>query len=1513
MSFRNVAFKSENSPPDSSEDEEDEVETDRTSEASFYHYQRAVEEIKPWDKFKTTMTEAGSASEKHTEFIKKASVTLKVLTCTLTFLVVLTAGVVSKGATFFMVAQMSQIKTLVYCKDPFNVDKRESWVVHTTQDTVAWLWAIFFVYATPELLVWLRSARIYLMRHNNRPRLAHFIVVLIMETLSSAGVAILFYAALPHIDTPRAIMATNAVCIMPAFHLLFKTPNTSTTWKSIIIRVLTGLSFVFQLTGLIVWPAFNSGWKGTPDDLVQVWALPLGLFLTSFGWWESYVDEESISPISRYLWGVKTVMIEETSRYITYLFVSLWKIVIFFAMFLALTVGLGTVGSINDLFDPFLESWRASGYSIVTNTSSMLNATSHLSPDRVNTSGYTYLPLKVMATQICTGYVMYIFGKFACKVNIQRVAFALPILLTTPVALATALGMCWVRTDDPCAYGGKIPSYIFFDCPTMDASAVIGDAAAWVWLLWFLSQVWITMHIWIPKSRRLASTEQMFGTPYYSGLLLEQSIAMNRRSDSGKRTFRIDVKRTPSSASRVAGLPDEDIYEEIPNDGEVKGSRKISSGKFQSLPGTKPEDEVTRIMGCATMWHENSEEMIEMIKSIFRIDEDYSARFLARKMLNINDPDYYEWETHIFFDDAFEPDDTGRQSQVNQFVRLLVAQVDEQGKKWYGERKMKVPYPLKYPAPYGGRLVWTLPGDTKIICHLKDKNKIRHKKRWSQVMYMYYFLGHRLEDNNSLTSAQKDLRARNTFLLALDGDVDFQPDAIIRLVDLMKRNQGVGAACGRIHPIGSGYMKWYQMFEYAIGHWLQKSTEHVMGCVLCSPGCFSLFRGKALMADNVMKTYTTVATEPRHFVQYDQGEDRWLCTLLLQQGWRVEYSAASDSFTACPEGFKEFYNQRRRWMPSTIANILDLLSDYKRVVRNNDDISIWYIVYQIMMMVGTVLGPGSIFIMLAGSFGAAFGLSNWTSFLINLVPLVIFVVICLTAKSDHQILAAQLLSVAYALVMMAVLIGILIQVANDGWLAPSSLSLAFVALTFIVAGFLHPQELACLPMGIIYYITIPSMYLFLVIYSVFNLNVVSWGTREVPKKKTAEEMEAEQVEAEANAKKKELKQKGTFLGSLFNRNSGLEFSLKNMFNSQESGNKISEDITHLSEKLDRIEMALKKEGYTLPIPPSQQDKPKPKEKPKLSSNSVRIVEPRDLIQRDDMKNPYWIEDEDLGDGDKGKLKKRERRFWDQLILKYLKPLEKDPEKEKQVGTGLKELRDSVVFSFLMINSIWVLTIFLLQENKDLLFVRWPLGPKGPNISFTDTDQTIHLSYEYLQLEPIGLLFVIFFAVVLWVQLLGMLAHRIMTLGHIVATTNIRLTLFGKRRKFNVDELVDKKGVDMVKNMIRTYKADEKETETTMEQAVENTLKALATGDDKEIRRVSDTSVLTSGKSALQRKQTVNALRRRATEYGKRKATIKNRDKMPEPIAEDDEDEYRHVPVVRTNTYKDPEGLEERDI
>ena len=35
-----------------------------------------------------------------------------------------------------------------------------------------------------------------------------------------------------------------------------------------------------------------------------------------------------------------------------------------------------------------------------------------------------------------------------------------------------------------------------------------------------------------------------------------------------------------------------------------------------------------------------------------RVDSDYSKRRLAQKYFGVVDPDYYEWESHILFDDS---------------------------------------------------------------------------------------------------------------------------------------------------------------------------------------------------------------------------------------------------------------------------------------------------------------------------------------------------------------------------------------------------------------------------------------------------------------------------------------------------------------------------------------------------------------------------------------------------------------------------------------------------------------------------------------------------------------------------------------------------------------------------------------------------------------------------------------------------------------------------------------------
>lgn len=62
----------------------------------------------------------------------------------------------------------------------------------------------------------------------------------------------------------------------------------------------------------------------------------------------------------------------------------------------------------------------------------------------------------------------------------------------------------------------------------------------------------------------------------------------------------------------------------------------------------------------------------------------------------------------------------------------------------------------------------------------------------------------------------------DTFILTTDADVNFTPESVEALLDLMTRDQNTGAVCARTYPLGSGPLVWYQTFEYAIGHWFQK-------------------------------------------------------------------------------------------------------------------------------------------------------------------------------------------------------------------------------------------------------------------------------------------------------------------------------------------------------------------------------------------------------------------------------------------------------------------------------------------------------------------------------------------------------------------------------------------------------------------------------------------------------------------------------------------------------------------
>ena len=79
-------------------------------------------------------------------------------------------------------------------------------------------------------------------------------------------------------------------------------------------------------------------------------------------------------------------------------------------------------------------------------------------------------------------------------------------------------------------------------------------------------------------------------------------------------------------------------------------------------------------------------------------------------------------------------------------------------------------------------------------------------------------------------------------------------------------------------------------------------------------------------------------------------------------------------------------------------------------------------------MVSTFIGPGAIFMILAGAFNTVFLLDIWTAILYNAIPVVLFMIVCYCMDSKWQLSFAKLLTVGYVLLMLAVLIGIAIQV-----------------------------------------------------------------------------------------------------------------------------------------------------------------------------------------------------------------------------------------------------------------------------------------------------------------------------------------------------------------------------------------------------------------------------------------------------------------------------------------------------
>ncbi|XP_076466912.1 chitin synthase chs-2-like [Babylonia areolata] len=922
---------------------------------------------------------------------------------------------------------------------------------------------------------------------------------------------------------------------------------------------------------------------------------------------------------------------------------------------------------------------------------------------------------------VLTSALCYHLAITACRLRMQRTSFFLPLTL----APALAFALFAVAPEWAVVRGWSVEVEVVWPETSirwwMTLAAFL---AGWV------SNVLLASHTFtdVPPER-LMFVERLFRLPLYCGPVVALSLMHSRRRSS-------PAKKQSASGAQV----------------------KVEES---DAPCERPTDPITLYM-CATMWHETREEMTKLITSILRFDMNQTAETILVKR-GIDSGKVYKFEAHIFFDDAYE----GRQGRrkPNSYARDFVSLLDVCVSEVLGVPAM-LQTPVKTRTPYGLRVSWTMPGRNPLVVHFKDSLKIRNKKRWSQVMYMYYLLGFNLLEKNqdaftSPSSTSRGLSVHNlpsnvlhqaerTFILALDGDVDFRPRAVHLLVDRMKKNPQVAAACGRIKPLGTGPVVWYQRFEYAIGHWLQKTAEDVFGCVLCAPGCFSLFRARSLLDDNVVRRYASEAATARHTLQYDQGEDRWLCTLLLQQGYRIEYSAVSVALTFAPTRFGELFNQRRRWGPSTMANVMDLLQSRRSTVARNSSISTLYMLYLVVLFVSSAVGPATVVLAMESSLQEVFGLDTWLSFLLTLGPTAVFVAVCLRCQAATQLKVAMVLSTVYALLMMAVIAGSIVSIAREGWYTPNAIFLYVLTGTFLLAALLHPHEMGDLPWGVLYFVCIPAGYLFLVLYSVCNLHVVSWGTRE---KRSANEQQREweeegggdpvsaSVHLQHAARSLRRRMEEEERGRQRNANRSCFGLVPAFFRRMQSRLSTNVILLFILEALNRVVGEDNSPGSAEPstlASPSQTD---------AGRSEAGVDEEPYTVYRGDV----------FEEGRTEGLGAEEERFWTELISKYLRPVApREAEAVHQkLNRQMRGLRNDAAFAFLFLNGLWVAIMAALGEVKHELQVEVDVGG------------------DTYVLQPMGMLFIGVFCLLLLLQILAMLRHRYGALLHIMAFTPLR--------------------------------------------------------------------------------------------------------------------------------------------
>ncbi|CDS01674.1 hypothetical protein [Sporisorium scitamineum] len=175
------------------------------------------------------------------------------------------------------------------------------------------------------------------------------------------------------------------------------------------------------------------------------------------------------------------------------------------------------------------------------------------------------------------------------------------------------------------------------------------------------------------------------------------------------------------------------------------------------------------------------------------------------------------------------------------------------------------------------------------------------------------------------------------YILQVDADTEVEALSLNRFISAFIRDKKVIGLCGEtaLSNAKASIITMLQVYEYYISHYLAKAFESLFGSVTCLPGCFSMFRIRTpdthrplFIASQIVEDYAENRVDTLHTKNLlHLGEDRYLTTLVLKHFGKYKTIFVRDckAWTVAPDDWKVLLSQRRRWINSTVHNLVELI------------------------------------------------------------------------------------------------------------------------------------------------------------------------------------------------------------------------------------------------------------------------------------------------------------------------------------------------------------------------------------------------------------------------------------------------------------------------------------------------------------------------------------------------------------------------------------------------------------